>query len=487
MDPSSPYCPIAPGVVVAGKYRVERTIGIGGMGVVVAARHLALDDRVAIKFLLPHALANTEAVNRFAREARAAVRIKSQHVARTLDVGRLDDGAPYIVMEYLDGVDLATRLRTQGPLAVDCAVGFILQVCEALANAHVLGIIHRDLKPANLFVTRTSDGSECIKVLDFGISKLTDAGSGQAGLVVTNTSAMMGSPMYMAPEQMISARTVDARSDIWSLGVTLFELLSAERPFVGENIAQLCASVTGGPCPSVRQRRPDVPAALEVVINRCLEKARESRYANVAELAWALKDFAPRHAWVSIERTARVLVAAGGPTEGIESCLPTERETEATTNLDPTVAPIGGTKRPPQRRSRLLAIVAVSVVATVGVGTLLYSKGSGVAPAGSALGTVAVDKPASSVLAVASLGVSPPEVVPALVPAAAITSSLTSEPVANSTTGHRVPGRPSSSTRSNKSLANATERVSPPAASANRPNPNDTNELPDLGGVGREY
>jgi eukaryotic-like serine/threonine-protein kinase len=148
---------IAPGQLLGGKYRIERLLGEGGMGVVVAARHLELDEPVAIKFLLPEALANTEAVGRFAREARAAVKIKSQHVARTIDVGKLDNGAPYIVMEYLDGMDLSARLRKFGPLSVDDAVSFALQTCEALADAHALGIIHRDLKPAHLFVVHATD------------------------------------------------------------------------------------------------------------------------------------------------------------------------------------------------------------------------------------------------------------------------------------------------------------------------------------------
>lgn len=163
------------GETIAGKYRVERTLGQGGMGVVVAARHLHLQQSVAIKFLRPELMGGGEAVERFQREARAAVRIQNEHVARVLDVGALDSGVPYIVMEYLDGVDLAAWIEKQGPVPARQAVDFVLQACEALAEAHSLGIVHRDLKPANLFCIRRPDGALFVKVLDFGISRSSTA------------------------------------------------------------------------------------------------------------------------------------------------------------------------------------------------------------------------------------------------------------------------------------------------------------------------
>src|SRR6478752_9937760 len=193
------------GQILAGKFRIERVLGQGGMGVVVAATHLQLDERVALKFLLPDALANPEAVERFAREARAAVKIKSEHVARVSDVGTLESGSPYMVMEYLQGEDLASWVRRNGAMPVPDAIEFLLQACEAIAEAHALGIVHRDLKPANLFVTRRVDGSPCIKVLDFGISKLTAAGADQG---ITQTASLLGSPLYMSPEQLAAARDV---------------------------------------------------------------------------------------------------------------------------------------------------------------------------------------------------------------------------------------------------------------------------------------
>jgi serine/threonine-protein kinase len=299
------------GDLLAGKYRIETILGVGGMGVVVAAHHIQLDERVAIKFLLPEALHVPEAVARFAREARAAVKIKSEHVARVIDVGTLDTGAPYMVMEYLDGADLATRLHQQGPLSVDDAVTFALQTCEALADAHALGIIHRDLKPSNLFVTRRTDGTDCIKVLDFGISKVTNATVGGSNMAMTRTSTLMGSPLYMSPEQMASARNVDARSDIWALGVTLYELLAGVPPFEGETVTELCTKVLTTPTPRVRDRRPDVPEGLELVLGRCLQKDAGQRYPNVAALATALAELGPRRSRQSAERISRVLAAAG--------------------------------------------------------------------------------------------------------------------------------------------------------------------------------
>jgi len=231
------------GDILADKYRIERVLGAGGMGMVVAAHHLQLDERVAIKLLLPQTLANAEAVARFAREARAAVKIKSEHVARMIDVSSLPDGAPYLVMEYLDGEDLAHWVSTRGALPIELAVELVLQACEALAEAHSLGIVHRDLKPANLFCIRRADGLLSIKVLDFGISKVTALSASGPEMGMTKTSSVMGSPLYMPPEQMKSARDADTRSDIWAIGAILYELVTARTPFKAESFAELVLKV----------------------------------------------------------------------------------------------------------------------------------------------------------------------------------------------------------------------------------------------------
>src|SRR5215468_5144695 len=230
--------PIPIGVVLAGKYRVDRVLGQGGMGVVVQAMHLQLNQPVAMKFLLPEVLGNDQVVERFLREAQAAVRLKSEHVARVIDVGTFDNGAPYMVLEYLDGVDLAHFPRAQ--LTVGLMVDFMLQACEALAEAHALGIVHRDIKPANFFVTRGPDGAHLVKLLDFGISK---APTGQQDRNLTATMMVMGTPAYMSPEQMRASKSVDNRSDIWSLGIVLYELLQGVPPFEADTFSSMIIKV----------------------------------------------------------------------------------------------------------------------------------------------------------------------------------------------------------------------------------------------------
>ncbi len=295
-----------------GKYVVERLIGSGGMGLVVAARHEALGELVAIKLLRPKAAGDKVHAERFAREARAIIKIRSEHVVRVLDAGTLESGAPYIVMEYLVGRDLAAILRERGPMPPALAADHMLQVCEAVASAHAAAVVHRDLKPSNFFVTQRADGTTLVKVLDFGISKAI----GQEGVVdpnLTETQAVFGSPTYMSPEQIRSAKHVDHRSDIWSLGVGLFELLTGKLPFAADNVAGLLASIVADPPFLPRAFAPDLPQDLENLLLACLEKDPKQRVQSVVELACRLAPFATQNVETHnlVERIQRLATKAG--------------------------------------------------------------------------------------------------------------------------------------------------------------------------------
>ncbi len=299
---------VKPGEVLAGKYLVERILGVGGMGVVVAATHTQLDQKVAIKFLLPSMITNREVVERFQREARAAAKIRSQHVVRVSDVGALTDGVPYIVMEFLEGRDLGELLDRRGVLPIPLAVDYVLEACEALAEAHAAGIVHRDLKPANLFLARSADDTEMIKVLDFGISKqISQDAALQSSPSLTKTTDVFGSPTYMSPEQLKASRDVDVRADIWALGVILFEILGGKPPFGGGTVAEIFGAILHQPAPRLRELRKDAPPELERLLLRCLEKDAALRFQNVADLADALMPFGSDAARESTARVSRVL------------------------------------------------------------------------------------------------------------------------------------------------------------------------------------
>jgi hypothetical protein len=319
MAPPAP----AIGELIAGKYRVRSLIGEGGMGTVLAAHHELLDVWVAVKLLSPQLVKHRSVVDRFLREARAAARLKSEHVARVTDIGTLVGGAPYIVMDLLEGEDLEQRLQRVGRIPIRDAVDFVLQALEGMAHAHAAGIIHRDLKPANLFVTSTPDGREVIKVLDFGIAKLMDAssrGSGPRTGALTDEHATLGSPTYMAPEQVRGSRTVDHRADIWALGAILHELLTGQTAFGGQTVGEIFAAILHDAPTPLRKLCPEAPAQLEGIVARCLERDPTSRFAHVAELARAMVPFGSG-AWTGhaarIQQTlARAGMTTSSGTEG---------------------------------------------------------------------------------------------------------------------------------------------------------------------------
>ncbi|MFN0250321.1 MAG: serine/threonine-protein kinase [Kofleriaceae bacterium] len=281
----------AVGTILAGKYRVEGLLGQGGMGVVMAAKHLTLGKLVALKVMRPDLAVDKVASQRFVREARAASLLRSEHIARVIDLDTLDDGAPYIAMEYLEGEDLGAVLTRRGTIAAHEAAIYIVQVCEAIAEAHAAGIVHRDLKPANLFLTHRGN-MPCVKVLDFGVSKIIAGGPLLDDVASTDTKSLVGSPHYMAPEQLISAKAVDPRTDIWALGCILFELVSGKSPFnTGAALAQVMASILRDNAPSLRVTCPHLPDGFVTIVERCLEKDPALRFQRVDELAKALVAF----------------------------------------------------------------------------------------------------------------------------------------------------------------------------------------------------
>jgi len=283
--------PVVPGQLIGDRYLIGSVIGEGGMGVVCAATHVALGTPVAVKLIHSALKHDPESVLRFLNEARTAASLKGDHIARVYDVGQLESGEPYLVMEQLDGMGLDAFIRERGPLSQADAVDIVLQACEGLAEAHAVALVHRDIKPANLFLATRPDGSLTLKILDFGISKrLLD--SVRRGL--TDPGRSLGSPSYMSPEQMMDSSQVDQRADVWSLGILLYELLTNECPFVGESVPQVCAAVLTAPAPRPSDLRSEVDSGLDAVVLHCLEKDPGKRYSSVALLADAIRPFAAR-------------------------------------------------------------------------------------------------------------------------------------------------------------------------------------------------
>ncbi|MEY2936210.1 MAG: hypothetical protein RL033_6959 [Pseudomonadota bacterium] len=400
----------AVGQVLQGRFRIEHVIGVGSMGVVLAARHLELDERVAIKFIRAEMQRVPGVMQRFAREAKAAVTIKSEHVAQVFDVGTADGIGPYIVMEYLEGRDLGAVLELEGRLPIRRAVHYVMQACEALAVAHSSAITHRDIKPENLFLTQKGD-LELVKLLDFGISKaaLTGKVFGDE-LSGTEAQCLLGTPLYMSPEQ-IRAGDIDHRTDIWSLGTVLYELITARSAFVADSVRQVWTRILETAPTPLAVYCPEAPPSLQAVIDRCLEKDPDRRYQNVAELAIALLPFAPSRARLYAQRASSIL---GGKSDSILPApmplpAPLTRSfvSEAIPHSAMLALPLPEISAPPVvggRESRALvdprASRALTGLALAGVGAacvMLWLGAQRSMPTGSR-----VDMPASAVLAAPS-------------------------------------------------------------------------------------
>jgi serine/threonine protein kinase len=303
--------PVPQGVLFGGKYTLERMFAEGGMGVVCLGRHVALDQVVAIKFLRRALAGRPAIVQRFLNEARALAALRSEYVVRVMDVGQLESGRPYLVMEHLDGVHLEALLDREGPLSVERAIGYVLQVCEPLAEAHALGIVHRDIKPENLFLWSGGPTADSVKLLDFGLAK--QLGSSRA-LGVTGPQDSLGSPGYMSPEQVSTPQLVDSRTDIWSLGVVLYQLLTNVSPFEGGSLVEVLSHILKATPASLPSVVPGLDLELDAIVQRCLEKSPEARYQTMGQLADALTSYL----------AARQQVLLGGERETPPSLPPKE-------------------------------------------------------------------------------------------------------------------------------------------------------------------
>jgi eukaryotic-like serine/threonine-protein kinase len=377
--------PVRQGQTVAGKYVVGRELGVGGMGMVYAARDARLDRQVAIKVLLPRLVTSQTAAQRFMREARAATRITSEHVVKLLEIDTLPDGTPLLVMEYLEGRDLRAVLREDGPLAPQVAVDYLLQALQAVAEGHMQTIVHRDLKPSNLFLTTRADGTPLIKVLDFGIAKTLEPESADTFALTSSEDVRLGSPTYMPPEQLQNPRDVDMRSDIWALGVTLHELVSGRPPFQGQTYAELLSRILAAPPESLKSRIPDLalPEGLSEIVGKCLEKKREHRYSNAAELATALAPFGSDDARLSLYRVTGLSRSPASPRSTPSGPVTVVTEAPATCDttmpvpMNVVVAPqdampesgarrVAATAPKPSPKRLSLGLIAVAVIVAAG-------------------------------------------------------------------------------------------------------------------------
>jgi serine/threonine-protein kinase len=369
--------------VLAGRFRIERLLGAGGMGSVFAVDDLQSGHQVALKLMLPQFVASQEFSGRFVREARAAASLSSRHAARVHEVGQLPDGGLFMVMEILHGHDLSRVLSQRGPLPVAEAVGHVLEACDAIAEAHARGFVHRDLKPGNLFLAEQPGQRPIVKVLDFGISKSTKLDAGE-GHTLTATDSSLGSPQYMSPEQVRSAKNVDHRTDIWSLGVILHKLVTGTLAFEGDSVGAHLAMIVSDPPIPLRRRRPDAPAELEQVVLRCLQKDLSLRYQNVAQLALALAPFAPPAVRPLVDR----IVATTGPAAAYLP-LPPLRDAPGEAPTVPgwgpaqAALPVPTAPRPSGAAFRVAVTAVVVALALLGavVALVLRAPAAGSAPA----------------------------------------------------------------------------------------------------------
>ena len=458
------------GTVVDGKYRIDALLGHGGMGVVVAATHLQLRERVALKFLTLEGEDGGAVRSRFRREAQIAAKVRNEHITRVIDVGSFR-GTEYIVMEHLDGVSLRQRVKSEGRMSPEKAVRYIVQLCEGLAEVHGRGIVHRDLKPSNVFVIQRADGSELLKILDFGISKWSSSEETDDDL--TKTGAVLGSPRYMAPEQLFGSNRVDQRADVWSLGAMLYEMLAGRCPYDTPGFAQLCADLASGRSPpDVSTLRPEISPELGAAVMLCLQLDLERRLPNVAVLAGEL--LASTHdplADTVQRRLVNALDPAQTPPEGMRSGTYVAAMLARTESITPrdrdgflrasgSVATLAATPEAGRRSYLWLGVVAF--LGVLGLVAFLGSRPQATPPAAAA--------PASTPAPIASAPEptgTPSPVTPATTVAPVVTAAVATTTTTTAKTGaspkHGVGAKPAPTVTAKETAATAPPPPPPPA------------------------
>ena len=458
-----PPPPVRPGDVVAGKYVVDREIAAGGMGLVFSARHVELDQAVALKFMRAE-LRGQISTSRFTLEARATAKLRSAHVARVFDVGVLEDGTPYMVMELLEGIDLERLIEDRGRLSPEIAAELVTQACEAVAEAHNAGIIHRDLKPANLFLTKTPQGAPFVKVLDFGISKATIDAPTRA----TAAGTIMGSPPYMSPETLKSSRNANVQSDVWALGVILYELATGRLPFDGEGVGDIALKVHHDEPVWPAVLDPTIAKEYDDIVRSCLQKDPSKRFSSAIELRDALVAFSTSRGTgamtLSLRTTSPRIVVVDDP----EPAPPTPRTAErlhkarSSTTMVPTKQPSDPPRRPSP--SRRVLVSAVGVGAAIAAAAVLLATTRTPVPraaASSAEGSPAAITAHASVPAATPSPVQGPAdpIVAGPIPAAAI-------PVASASTTEPSPAAVTANAPSRPAPRTTAKTTTPPPASA---------------------
>ena len=363
------------GMMVSTNVRLLRPLGEGGMGAVWVAEHQSLRTQVVVKFMAADLVKSAEATARFSREAAAASQVKSPHVVQTFDHGITPEGTPYIVMELLEGRDLEHHLRASGFLAPREVVAVVQQLARALAKAHERGIVHRDIKPSNVFLCDAGGGELFVKLLDFGIAK--GAKGADSGIVgsTTRTGTFIGSPYYMSPEQVVGAKDIDFRSDLWSLGVVTFEALTGTRPFYAETVGALALKIHRDPLPKVTEAGPHLPPALDAWFERACAREPSARYTSAREMAEALALAATGQAMasgVNLERLTPARLSAGALAATEQASAPDGVASSVVDARSETGAGVGLSSQvlAGRRRGRLVALAGLAAAA-VGVGWVL--------------------------------------------------------------------------------------------------------------------